>query len=332
MNKVSVIVPVYNVERYLSKCIESVLRQQDVLIELILINDGSTDGSYVICEKYAECDTRIKIFNQNNRGVSAARNVGIKNATGDWICFVDADDWLEADCLKNVYTRNHDVDMIIARSYVNRNSIAREEKYPAQDKFYDNIFKGTDLFIDYSYLRGSVWGVLYKRDLLLSNKITFPLDLRNGEDSIFYTLCIIHARSITFANVFFYNIYEREGSASRSWTFDRVLGMVDNVDYINNYIAENSGLDNIAVNILNYSKYGVISNVLNHFSYIFSLRNYFKLRRKIRCVLVDKIDIGKIRTAKYKTRVLNFSLDLFAVTIFIKNKFNRESASSSLNK
>lgn len=325
MNKVSIIIPIYNVGDFLSKCIESVLTQKGVLIELILVNDGSTDNSVSICNKYAEHDDRVRVFHQENQGVSVARNVGIKEATGNWICFVDADDWLEngslekiySNCLKNI----QDMDMIVARSYINRNGKAAEEKYPAKNEYYKLDFNGKDLFIDYNYVRGSVWGVFYKRDFLLKNKIIFPLKLRNGEDSIFYTQCMIYAKCITFIDAHFYNIYEREGSASRSWTFERILGMVDNISFLNNYIDQNLALDKESLNILNYSKYGVVSNVLNHFSYSFSLSNYIKLRRKIKSLLNEKIDIGDIRTAKNKTKLLNFSLDLFAITIILKNKF-----------
>ena len=89
MYKVSVIISVYNVEKYLPRCIESVLNQENIDLEVLLINDGSTDSSGEICDEYARNDHRIRVFHQENSGVSSARNKGINNAAGDWICFVD---------------------------------------------------------------------------------------------------------------------------------------------------------------------------------------------------------------------------------------------------
>lgn len=92
---VSIITPVYNVERYLSKCIESILNQTYANFELLLINDGSEDSSGYVCDTYASKDVRIKVFHQKNAGVSFARNVGLGAVKGDWVTFVDADDWIE---------------------------------------------------------------------------------------------------------------------------------------------------------------------------------------------------------------------------------------------
>ena len=98
----SIIVPVYNVEKYLSTCVESILSQTFNNWELILINDGSTDYSGIICDEYKKKDTRIKVFHTENKGVSAARNIGLKNAIGEWIAFIDSDDYMEKNWLEVV--------------------------------------------------------------------------------------------------------------------------------------------------------------------------------------------------------------------------------------
>ena len=95
MAEVSIIVPVYQVESYLRKCLDSILAQTFTDFELILVDDGSTDRSGQICDEYAEMDERVKVIHQQNRGVAAARNNGIACANGDYLCFVDADDWIE---------------------------------------------------------------------------------------------------------------------------------------------------------------------------------------------------------------------------------------------
>ena len=96
---ISVIVPVYNAEKYISKCIDSILSQTFKDFELILINDGSTDNSDLICDKYASIDNRVKVFHKKNGGAGSARNLGIQKASGDWVMFVDSDDWIEPECL-----------------------------------------------------------------------------------------------------------------------------------------------------------------------------------------------------------------------------------------
>lgn len=111
--KISVIVPVYNVEKYLSLCIDSILSQTFTDFELLLVDDGCTDKSGEICDGYAKTDARIKVFHTENRGVSAARNLGIKEASADWICFVDSDDWVEKKFLSDLYGNGFSQDECI---------------------------------------------------------------------------------------------------------------------------------------------------------------------------------------------------------------------------
>ena len=102
MKLVSIIIPVYNAEQYIRKCIDSVLSQTYSLVEIILIEDGSTDGSAAICDEYGRKDARVKIIHKLNEGVSVARNVGIEHATGDYVTFLDADDLMQKNCIANL--------------------------------------------------------------------------------------------------------------------------------------------------------------------------------------------------------------------------------------
>ena len=97
--QISIVVPVYNVEKYLERCIDSILAQTFTDFELLLINDGSKDSSGLICDKYTEKDSRIRVFHKENEGVSRARNLGISNARGRWLCFIDSDDWVDKEYL-----------------------------------------------------------------------------------------------------------------------------------------------------------------------------------------------------------------------------------------
>ena len=103
MDLVSVIVPVYNTEKYIGECIESILHQTYKNIELVLVNDGSTDGSLEICERYGQIDQRIRVISKTNSGASDARNLGMCTASGQYICFVDSDDMLKSKCIEVLY-------------------------------------------------------------------------------------------------------------------------------------------------------------------------------------------------------------------------------------
>ena len=102
MDKISIIIPVYNVESYIDRCMESILAQDYENIEVLLVDDGSNDNSGYLCDKYAQKDNRVKSFHKPNGGVSSARNFGIAHAEGKYISFVDPDDWLERDTYKNI--------------------------------------------------------------------------------------------------------------------------------------------------------------------------------------------------------------------------------------
>ena len=326
MTKLSVIIPVFNVAEYLPRCIESVLNQDNIDLEVLLINDGSTDSSGEICNAYAKKDVRIRAFHQENSGVSSARNKGIEESSGDWITFVDADDWIEPNSIQEIINNNNNIDSdyIIAKSFIVRDGQAVIERYPFSNNLLNKKHKGTDLIIQSIYGRGSVCGVIYSRVFLKNNKIKFPLNLKNGEDSIFCTICSIYGEKISFSDSHFYNVYERDGSASRgNWTFDRVLNMTKNISYINQYIEKHNNLAQKAVYILNLSKYSVLSNLYNKFNNSFSIKNYFILREEVKKKLDGSIDTGPIKTNKFKVNLLNVSLDAFAILVLLKNKLLR---------
>ena len=139
--KISIIIPVYNVEDYLSMCIESVIAQTYKDWELILVDDGSPDNSGSICDEYASRDPRIRVIHKKNAGVSAARNTGIEAANGEWISFIDSDDWVDTDYLEKFELDKDDADLIIQglEYYDNRNG-----QYFKQIKVADCILSGTD--------------------------------------------------------------------------------------------------------------------------------------------------------------------------------------------
>ena len=128
MDLISIIVPVYNTEKYLDRCIQSILSQTYTDFELLLIDDGSTDSSGVICDKYAEQDSRVRVFHKENGGVSSARNIGLDNANGVWITFCDSDDWVYPYWLENYGITNNSIYDLICQGIECSNKLSHSNK------------------------------------------------------------------------------------------------------------------------------------------------------------------------------------------------------------
>lgn len=183
--KISIIIPVYNVEKYLEECINSILVQTFTDFEVLLINDGSKDRSGEICDEFAVKDNRIKVFHQENAGVSAARNKGIENAKGEWICFVDSDDFLLKDFLNDFLSFfNPQIELLI-QGLLN---LKNDDGYQKGTVFETNkIISPVDFLKQYNiipYFFGPV-GKLFKREIIERNKIRFDETKSYGEDTLF---------------------------------------------------------------------------------------------------------------------------------------------------
>jgi|SRR5690554_38269 len=322
--KLSIIIPVFNIEEYLPSCIDSILNQNFKDYELLLINDGSTDKSGEIIDRYAVEENRIQVFHQQNKGVSAARNLGLEKAKGEWICFVDGDDTIYSNSLDALMkkTDNSELEMVIARSYIYERGIMKSERYKFNDTFLEKTFNGYELIKDHFYKRGSVCGCIFNNNFLKENKIKFPLNLKIGEDSIFVSLVHLYSQHIAFIDQVFYLVNEREGSASRNWTPERVIKMTDNLTFLNNYLEDNAKLSKAQRAVLNYNMYGVVSSLFNNFYYCFSFKFFFKTLNILKKKLPNKIETLDIKMSKSKINFLNFSLTLFALSVLLKQLFS----------
>ena len=182
---ISVIIPIYNVERFLEKCIESIIKQTYKKIEIFLIDDGSTDQSGIICDKYKKKDKRISVIHKKNEGVSIARNVGIENANGKYITFVDADDYLEKDMYKKLIEvfENPTIDISMCNffmEYLEKDIRAnKNSNYIYNKKELMNKIFLTDYFC------GFVWNKIYKTSIIKKNKIFFKNNIHICEDLLF---------------------------------------------------------------------------------------------------------------------------------------------------
>lgn len=212
MDKISVIVPVYNVEKYLKRCVESIIAQTYRNIEIILVNDGSTDNSPKICDEFALMDSRIKVIHKKNEGVSAARNTGIVISTGQFIAFCDSDDWLDVDMLSYLYQLMKKTSCEIASCPVwydyddkKRNSselLNKEKIYNAKEAIIE-LHKGR-------YLHHWVWNNLFKRELIEKQRFSCKLSL--GEDYVFMCKALDKCNGIIVGSKPKYHYFQRQSS------------------------------------------------------------------------------------------------------------------------
>ena len=177
MTKVSIIVPVYNVEEYLKRCLDSLVNQTLSDIEIICVNDGSTDGSAQILEEFAQKDNRIKVTSQINSGVSEARNVGVKQATGEFIGYVDPDDFIEPDFYEKLYNSAKENDCDIACSSVIRENNKKKKVLIKYDK--QIIAKDVKEKFELAHIPEHcyIWNKIYKREKLKNSGITFRREM-----------------------------------------------------------------------------------------------------------------------------------------------------------
>lgn len=237
----SVVVPVYNVEAYISETIESIITQSCQNIEIILINDGSTDNSGIICESYAKIDSRIIVIHQRNSGVSAARNRGIDLAKGEYICFVDGDDTIDSDMIELLYTfgYNHDIDLILPIGNKYTQKIERNE-----NSF--RILEANQVLSDYLQFKN----LLDSHGLLkteIVKKIKYSDSIFFWEDYAFMVELISRCNSIAKTTNIFYYYRQCEGSANNSKISERTLTCLNIADLFveKGLVSSRQDIDNV---------------------------------------------------------------------------------------
>ena len=206
--KVSIIIPVYNTEQYLSRCIDSILGQSFTDFELLLIDDGSTDGSAKICDAYAEKDSRIRVLHKENGGVSSARNLGLNEAKGEWVVFVDSDDWISDNCIKVLTEplRNKEFDIVVG-DY----RIIGEFPYNLELSLPEGAYHETG--ITHTFCNGGIyimsWNKLYRKEFLLKNQLAFE-EGKVHEDEIlaFEISCLEKSFYVVKSVTYYYRIRE----------------------------------------------------------------------------------------------------------------------------
>lgn len=215
MPKLSIIVPVYNVELYIRRCLDSILSQTFDDFEAIIIDDGSLDNCWAIIDEYAQHDNRIIAIHQKNKGVSAARNTGLKIAKGEYIGFVDPDDWIEPDMyLKLVHHIELENCDIASCSWSENDDMGNEKPYVS--RLHSHVMSGSDyikhLFDMPPSISGSAWSKLIRKDIITCE---FSTEYTICEDNLFVAQCCANCRKAIYINEPLYHVYARINSATR---------------------------------------------------------------------------------------------------------------------
>lgn len=216
MSALSVIMPVYNVEKYVEKSIKSVLNQTMKDFELIIVNDGSTDNSGNICEKYASIDNRIRYFVRENRGVSAARNFAIKKSINSkYITFIDSDDWIEPDFYEKAmkYIKSNDLDMCIT-GYVIEEELRTFINLKQRKAFIMDSLEALIEIFRSLYYTGTLWDTFFKKEIL--SNLSLVEGLKYHEDFLFKVQCINNSNRIGYYPLYKYHYVMRSTSVSHT--------------------------------------------------------------------------------------------------------------------
>lgn len=325
MIKVSIVIPVYNVEGYLPECLDSLINQTLKDIEIICINDGSTDNSLEILNDYAQKDNRIKVIDKENEGQGIARNLGIELAQGEFIGFVDPDDWVEPEMYEQMYNQ--------AKKLSSQIVLCDYKKYlEDDDKFIDvNIFRkavsltkskavkiptGENLdkkLLDSSILVSPSYTInaIYEINLLKNNDIKYS-NLRCYEDVLFNLKTRVLAQRISYINSAFYCYRIRTSSTLRA-NDKRYIDLINIIGLVKDYLKEQNLLEYYQYNF----DYFCVSNVYR----AFTLLQSDELRKNLLILAETVLPVHLLKELQKKFFVSVLLLkDLFLHPLFLKNK------------
>ncbi|KZX14828.1 putative glycosyltransferase EpsH [Methanobrevibacter filiformis] len=269
--KISVIIPVYNAENYLNKCLDSVINQSLKNFEIICINDGSTDNSLKILKEYANKDKRIKIINQENKGAGAARNKGLNTAKGEYIEFVDSDDWLENNTLDYLYSlaknKNTDIIMFKLRPWNDKeNKFFKRNDYElsALKKYFNHeLYSHHEIKEELFNISVSPCNKFYKKDFLDNIHAKFP-EGTIFEDNPFFFQVILNFKKLFIIDKYLYNRRVRENSVITSKD-ERYFGYIPIMNHVIETFKENKVYEEYETKLLNHKissiKYFAYKNI-----------------------------------------------------------------------
>lgn len=295
MEKISVIVPIYNVEKYLDRCIQSIINQTYRNLEIILVDDGSTDNCSNICDKYAKRDDRIKVIHKKNGGLADARNKGLEIITGEYVGFIDSDDYIDKDMYEYLYSliQKNNADISICGKYI----VYEDGRKIGTNKESDlAILDSKQALIQlnsFSFFNMSVCDKLYKRKIV--SGIEFPFGKKSEDYFVTYQY-FARAKKIVASKQPKYYYFQRSNSISR--------GKKVHHDYIEGAKAQKEFFDE------NYPEISFVGNTAYAFSYIATYNRY----------LNNQIKMSKENKKMFKKEVTKYRKDIIKNKYISKNK------------
>lgn len=233
---VSVLIPAYNAEKTINRCLDSILAQTYCGIEVIIVNDGSTDNTLSICLNYAEKDKRIIVYNQTNQGVSAARNTGLRNASGDYILYVDSDDWIEPNMIRRMVDLIEDADIVFCGN--------DHAETPGQAECIDNVKieywnqqQQMLEFMKHKRMTGMLWNKLIRHSI--TDGYWFNEKTGYGEDAEFLWKILKKSHKMVVTNEILYHHVMEQSSISHLFFSDKKYSAIPMWESINKDVAEN---------------------------------------------------------------------------------------------
>lgn len=324
MVKVSIVVAIYNVESYLEKCIQSVIYQTYKDIEIILVNDGSSDGSLTVCRNFERQDSRIKIIDQKNQGVSVARNQGIENSTGDYIMFVDGDDYLQTNIVEELvkHAGTNDITICAYKAFNETDSLIETCHFFYGDREFNK--NKMDLYlqlINLSYGQtgkyytavGVPWGKLYKASFLLKHNLYFDKKLVKMQDNIFNMQAFALADGIKYIDQPLYmyrlnNILRYKKIPYNPQYLMKILHEREKVIKAFNLDKESQ--------IISFFEEEVLLSALKTVIYVARTEKLSVFKKKVSLYLDDDIYI------RYKNKGNHISKRAFVISIYMKMGLN----------
>lgn len=311
-SKISVIVPVYKVEEYLPKCLDSIINQTYKNLEIILVDDGSPDNSGKICDEYAEKDNRIKVIHKENGGVARARNAGLDAASGDYIGFVDSDDWIEKDMYELLMenAKAYDADISMCGETVYEKGVCVSKREAERTEVIDKT--GTKKRVVVGGNMGLIWNKLIKSSAL--NNIRFNEKYDCSEDLLFMYEVIGNINKTVITNIPKYNYFRRPGGLTTREPSDSGFFIVDIMKYMLTNEKNSPEIYPLCIKGFTDAAYTVLSGVITSG---FGADRYDELRAELLSYR-KAILFGGCHSTKDKVKIIILSISKRAYNAMIR--------------
>ena len=322
---ISIIIPVHNAEQYIDECLKSVLNQGDHNIEVLLIENGSTDNSVEICRRYSSADDRIRFYVSERKGVSFARNIGINSANGEYIIFLDADDMLQPGSLNIIEENTFDkLDILIMNYTRTYPSFAYNNEVKKVDKnllakailhFSKYCKKLDDIGADEIAI-WTCWGKCFRKELLLDNKVYFPENITHSEDTAFYFHAVCSAENIFFMDSVIYYYRENASSVTTTGSGYNITNNIKLIHYFERIREANCEIGNMDQEFYNfYAQKTVESFFLFGDKFLNLIREDTIIKNSIYKAQANNIIVGRRNQMKYYGGLSYIRIRLFLLSI-----------------